>query len=244
MGTELTKRQLEILGLIIKEFIDTADPVGSVNLVRKYELPYSPATIRNEMQALARAGFLKKPHSSGGRMPTSMALRFYINQMMKEQPLPVLQEVALKQRLYDKRYALEHMLHQAVAALSEITGYMAWACTDDGCIFKSGAVNILNHPEFYDINATRETLQLIDDFDRMFSLFEKAEGEKDWHVLLGEDMDLASLENLGVLFTRFQSGNKGGVVALLGPARMKYGKVIPAVRYLRGLLEEMGTNWR
>jgi len=244
MSAELTKRQTDILELVVKEFIDTAEPVGSVNLSKKYELSYSPATIRNEMQALAKEGFLKKHHSSGGRIPTSMALRFYIDRIMKEQPLPVLQEVALKQRLYDKRYALEHMLNQAVSALSEITGYMSWACTDDGCMFKSGAVNILNHPEFYDISATRETLQLADDFDRMFALFEKAKGDKDWHILLGEDMDLVSLENLGVLFTRFQSGNKRGVVALLGPARMKYGKAIPAMRYLKGLLEEMGTSWR
>jgi len=244
MDTELTKRQTEILGLIIKEFMATAEPVGSVSLAEKYDLPYSPATIRNEMQTLAKAGFLEKPHSSGGRIPTSMALRFYINRMMKEQPLPVLQEVALKQRLYDRRYALEHMLYQAVNALSEITGYMAWACTDDGCVFKSGEVNILNHPEFYDIDATRETLTLIDDFDRMLALFEKAKGDNDWHILLGEDMDLTSLNNLGVLFIRYQSGNKGGVVALLGPARMKYGKAIPAVRYLKGLLEETGTSWR
>ena len=164
--------------------------------------------------------------------------------MMKLKPIPVLQEVALKQRLHDKRFALEHMLNQAVSALSEITGYMAWACTDDGCVFKSGAVNILNHPEFYNIDVTRETLHLADDFDRMFSLFELAKGDNDWHLLLGDEMDLASLEDLGVLFTRFESGNKKGVVALLGPARMRYGKVIPAVRYLRTLLEEMGTNWR
>lgn len=244
MDTALTKRQTELLELTVKEFMDTAEPVGSVNLVKKYNLNYSPATVRNDMQELIKQGYLKKPHSSGGRVPTSMGLKFYIERMMQEQPLPVLQEVAMKQRLYDKRFALEHMLNQAVNALSEITGYMAWACTDDGCVFKSGEVNILNHPEFYNIDVTRETLQLIDSFDRMFNLFEKSHADRDWHILLGEDMDLESLHDLGVLFTRFESGNKRGVVALVGPARMKYGKAIPAVRYLRGLLEELGTSWR
>ena len=241
---DLTPRQTELFELIIKDFIETAEPVGSVGLAKKYNLSYSPATIRNEMQVLIRQGYLKKVHSSSGRVPTYMGLRFYIDRMMKEQPIPVLQEVSMKQRLYDKRFALEHMLRQSVLALSEITGYMGWACTDDGCVFTSGAVNILNHPEFFDINYTRETLQLVDDFDRMFALFDKARGDKDWHILLGDDLDLESLNQTGVLFTRFQSGNKKGVVALIGPARMKYAKAIPVVRYLKGLLEEMGSSWR
>lgn len=242
--SSLSSRQTELLELIVKDFIETAEPVGSVNLVKKYNLSYSGATVRNEMQSLIKEGFLKKTHTSSGRVPTSLGLKFYIEQMMKEKPIPVLQEVAMKQRLYDKRFALEHMLRQAVLALSEATGYMGWACTDDGCVFTSGTVNMLNHPEFFDISVTRETLQLIDDFDRMSRLFEKAKGERDWHILLGEDMDLESLDNTGILFTRYSSGNKRGVVALVGPARMKYDKAIPMVRYLRGLLEEMGSNWR
>ena len=84
---DLTQRQVEILKALIEEYIATAEPVGSETLEKKYGLSASPATIRNEMVSLTKLGYLKKNHTSGGRMPTPNGMKFYVKQLMKEKDL-------------------------------------------------------------------------------------------------------------------------------------------------------------
>src|SRR3990167_1217541 len=74
---DLTDRQIQILRAIVEEYSQTAEPVGSERLDRKYGLGVSPATIRNEMVILAEMGYLSQPHTSSGRTPTPKAIRFY-----------------------------------------------------------------------------------------------------------------------------------------------------------------------
>ena len=83
----LTTRQIQILKAIIEEYIETAAPVGSEMLDKKYNLGISPATIRNEMVRLTSLGYLKQPHTSAGRIPTSMGMKFYVDQLMEEKAL-------------------------------------------------------------------------------------------------------------------------------------------------------------
>ena len=80
--TDLTDRQLQILKAIIEEFIETAEPVASETLDKKYNLGISPATIRNEMVKLTSSGFLKQPHTSAGRSPTPMGLKFFVDKLI------------------------------------------------------------------------------------------------------------------------------------------------------------------
>jgi len=83
----LTPRQNQILKSVVDEYITTADPVSSEQLEKKYNLGVSPATIRNEMVDLTQMGFLRQPHTSAGRIPTPLALRFYIDHLMQEKKL-------------------------------------------------------------------------------------------------------------------------------------------------------------
>jgi len=83
----LTERQIEILKAIIEEYIDTAEAVGSETLEKKRNLSASPATIRNEMVKLAEYGYIKKLHSSAGRVPTPEGMKFYVKELMKEKEL-------------------------------------------------------------------------------------------------------------------------------------------------------------
>jgi heat-inducible transcriptional repressor len=85
---ELTTRQKKILSLVMHEHIATASPVGSNNLVQKYGLDLSSATIRNEMAALTDFGLLKQPHTSAGRVPTEDGYRYFVRQLMNETSLP------------------------------------------------------------------------------------------------------------------------------------------------------------
>ncbi|HHU28149.1 TPA: heat-inducible transcription repressor HrcA [bacterium] len=74
-------RKEKILKLIIEQFIQTATPVGSQTLINEYNLPYSSATIRNEMSELEQEGYIEKPHTSAGRVPSSKGYRFYIEHL-------------------------------------------------------------------------------------------------------------------------------------------------------------------
>lgn len=80
-GSPIGEREREILTAIVETFIATGDPVGSRTLARSNREGLSPATIRNVMADLADAGYLEQPHTSAGRVPSSEAYRYYVEQL-------------------------------------------------------------------------------------------------------------------------------------------------------------------
>jgi heat-inducible transcriptional repressor len=241
---ELSARQKDLLKSIIDEYITTAAPVGSEVIVNKYSLGVSPATVRNEMAALIKEGYLHQPHTSAGRAPTPMGLKFYINELMKEQNMPVKDEVEIKENLWDHRFHFHRLLRQAAKELSEKTGTMAIAATEEGDIYHYGAYSILDMPEFFDMDLTKTVLMLADRNELLSPILERAVGNEPVHILLGDDLGSDYLGYCGLVFSPFGSGKKNaGVIGVLGPTRMSYPRVIPTVRYFGDLLTELTSNW-
>jgi transcriptional regulator of heat shock response len=240
---ELTDRQIKILQAIVEAFVAEGEPVGSENLVEGAKFDFSPATVRNEMVVLSREGFIEKPHSSGGRVPTDLGIRFYVNSLMEKQPLPVLQEVGMKQRLFQHRHSFERLLREAAVSLAEATGYLSVITTHDGHLFYAGAVNLLDYPEFYDIRTTRAVLGLLDSYDQLHDLFGNDSKAAEEKILVGKDIALDNLGSVGLVFSHFGGGKKGGVSAVIGPNRMRYNEVIPHLRCMVNLLTELSHNW-
>ena len=85
---KLTERQRTILLFLIRDYIETAQAVGSKRLVERFRLNLSPATVRNEMSALTEMGYLRQPHTSAGRVPTEDGYRFFVGHMMSKAELP------------------------------------------------------------------------------------------------------------------------------------------------------------
>ena len=77
----LGERQQEIFEIVVEEFIKSAKPIGSEFLAENYDLEVSSATIRNDLAYLEELGFLAKPHTSGGRIPTSRGWNFFIHEI-------------------------------------------------------------------------------------------------------------------------------------------------------------------
>ena len=238
---DLTERQIQILKGIIEEFIAGAEPVGSEVLAEKYQFPFSPATVRNEMAVLHREGFIEKPHSSAGRNPSELGLRYYLTSLMKENQIPVLQEVAIKQRLFQYRQTYDRMLREAALSLSEGSGYIGIVTTHEVTVYHAGTKNILDHPEFFDINVTREALNILDNYDSLQDFFSRAADPKAVTVLIGKEFGLPNLEKIGLVFSHYGGDKKGGVVAVMGPARLNYPVVVPQVRHLSQLLTELSS---
>jgi len=239
----LSDRQAQILRAIIKEYTATAEPVGSVTLEKKYNLDVSPATIRNEMVTLTKSGFLHQPHTSAGRTPTPMALKYYVRELLKEEEMSVAEEVAVKEKVWDHRFEIERFLKEITRVLADKTQTLAVSCTSKGSLFHSGHAHILTNPEFYDIDVAREVLSLIDEFNRIYSIFSKATSDEPIHILVGDDLDNEFFQNLGMVFTDFSAGDIKGSLGIIGPSRLNYSTVIPTIRYFGNLVSEIAKNW-
>lgn len=240
---ELTDRQIRILKALIEEYIENAEPVGSESLEKKHELGVSPATVRNEMFKLTQVGYLKQPHTSAGRVPTKEGFKFYVDQLMEEKELSVADEVAAKEKVWDVRFDFDQLMKQTVRALAERTQSLSVAATDQGDLYHAGYANILQIPEFYDIDVTRTVLSFIDEIKEVQQLFNKCFGEGPIHYLLGDELGYEFLEPCGMVFIKFEAGPKrSGSLGVIGPNRLNYSLVVPTVRYFGGLIEELARN--
>jgi heat-inducible transcriptional repressor len=116
--TELTDRQKTLLLLIIRDYIETAQPVGSKRLVEHYRIRLSSATIRNEMGALTEMGYLRQPHTSAGRVPTEEGYRYFVSQMMNQAELPASIQATISHQFFQARPGVEQWMTLAASVLA------------------------------------------------------------------------------------------------------------------------------
>jgi len=114
----LAERQKLILALVIRDYIDNAQPVGSKTLVNKYGLNFSPATVRNEMVTLTEAGYLHQPHTSAGRVPTEEGYRYFVRQLMGQTDLAPQTKRMITHQFYQAGQDIDHWLRLAASILA------------------------------------------------------------------------------------------------------------------------------
>lgn len=135
-GKMLSDRRQLILKMIIDEFIDSANPVGSKMLINKYQIPFSSATIRNEMMALEELGLLEKTHTSSGRVPSEEGYKFYIDNLIgsdrhqmkslvsqgnEDEKYKMFEE--LVQICYQNGTSFDEKIKEIIKVISKITDY-------------------------------------------------------------------------------------------------------------------------
>jgi heat-inducible transcriptional repressor len=118
MSASLTERRQIILKLVVQEFVETATPVASETLVRKYRLNVSPATVRNELAALEDLGYLTHLHTSAGRVPTDAGYRFFVENLMERTPLSLPEQRMIRHQFYQVRGELDQWVQLAGAVLA------------------------------------------------------------------------------------------------------------------------------
>lgn len=115
-GAGLTERQRELLRILVQEFVLTATPVSSEGLVQKYGLPYSSATVRNEMAELERTGYITHPHTSAGRVPSDLGYRFYVQHLMESPAgLSTTEQHTIQHQFYQIHLELNEWLRLAAS---------------------------------------------------------------------------------------------------------------------------------
>jgi heat-inducible transcriptional repressor len=115
---ELTDRQKTLLLLIIRDYIESAQPVGSKRLAERYHLRLSSATIRNEMGALTEMGYLRQPHTSAGRVPTEEGYRFFVGQLMNQAELPASIQATISHQFYQAGSGVNQWMILAASVLA------------------------------------------------------------------------------------------------------------------------------
>ena len=125
MPFDLNKRHQEILWATIRQYISTAEPVGSKTLVDGYNLNISPATIRSGFATLEKAGFLYQPHTSAGRIPSDSGYRLYVDRSIQPSPdIGRRVEALLADKIDWNSWSLEAILRGAAEALATLSGYV------------------------------------------------------------------------------------------------------------------------
>ena len=99
MDSTLSERDSLVLGAVIEEFVQTAEPVGSRHLTKKCRFSVSPATVRNVMADLEETGFLSQPHTSAGRIPTDRGYRYYVDHLIQTEPVPAAERRKLRRTM-------------------------------------------------------------------------------------------------------------------------------------------------
>jgi heat-inducible transcriptional repressor len=115
---ELTERQKTLLLVIVRDYIDAAQPVGSKRLVDRYRLDLSSATIRNEMAVLTDMGYLRQPHTSAGRVPTEEGYRYFVSAMVNQAELPASVEQTISLQFQEARPEVDQWMHLAASILA------------------------------------------------------------------------------------------------------------------------------
>ena len=119
-GTEIqfTERQKRILAYIIRDYVETAQAVGSQRLVEVYHVDASSATVRNEMVFLTQKGYLKQPHTSAGRIPTENGFRYFVRQLMGQAELPVTVQRMITHQFHQSHGDIESWMRLSVSVLA------------------------------------------------------------------------------------------------------------------------------
>ncbi len=230
----MTNRQKKILQLIIKNYINTADPVGSKHLKNKCKLDISSATIRNEMSDLADLGFLSKPHVSAGRVPTLKAFNYYIDNLLN------LKDLSQKEKKNFSKIIKQHtgqerlkVVLKEIVSLSEELGVLIF---NKRSFYYTGFTYLFKQPEFENHSSVETISQVVDSLDNVMAEVSDQIG-KETRIMIGENNPLS--EFCGAIFCSFKTKNDNNrkIMGIIGPTRMDYAKNLALLNYSKEILK-------
>jgi len=229
----LKDRQKLILNALIAEYISSAEPVASRQIVDKFRFPFSSATVRSELLALDEEGYLEQPHTSAGRVPTDKGYRFFISEVFDSRDPLSERHRALLSELF-KIDRDEEFLRQIARTVSELSeSFTIAGLYGDELFYKAGIAEAFREPEFDDRSALKEFSELADFIDEEIrSIFEPGDFKKP-KAFIGHENPIKEARNYGMIVSSVETPHKKEtLVAILGPKRMDYRKNISLLEYL------------
>ncbi|MFC1789611.1 hypothetical protein ACFLYY_01390 [Patescibacteria group bacterium] len=236
---KLTKRQEKILDIIIREYVNSAQPVSSQLLEKKHDFGISPATIRIEMQKLTDKGFLLQPHTSAGRVPTDKGYRVFVNNLLgKKETKEVKKETKIEKWSESSDDDHFKFIQSLTRQLAEETKSLVLNYIENEDIFwKEGWEEVFKAPEFGERDNIIDFAKLLKNFE---THIEELETEPGVRVYIGKENSFPKAKNFTVITSRYHlPGGERGIISIFGPKRMAYEKNISSINSLMRLFDNL-----
>ncbi len=227
---KLDTRKEALLETLIREYVKTAEPVGSLHLARRAGLDLSAATVRNELSELETMGYLAQPHTSAGRVPTEAAYRYFVEHLAHRGTVPA----SGRKRGLPPSRADSELSEVFGSRAAAIAAAKALAAKSHECVFVSfgrddvyvtGLSNLFSKPELVERETAISLTAALDQLDEMVSKLESGNGAR---LLIGEENPLSS--ECATVYLAPTGARRVGVLGLM---RMDYEKVLNLLDSLR-----------
>ncbi len=258
MQKSLDQRRDQIFDVIVRSYIETAEPVGSRAISRRHGLDLSSASIRNVMVDLEEMGYLKQPHTSAGRVPTDKGYRYWVDRLMAREEMPEKEKDWVRKQLAGARTlsTLKEKVSKIITELTENASMVYFKnmkrvsflnqlreemetrklmdrVEDDSELFIEGIARIFEQPEFQDLRKIRILLHAFDDKYDLIQLLLKNLQEQGVQVHIGHEAAFRDLEDVSVVAKDcYVQRIAIGSIAVVGPTRMKYSKIVSVVEFV------------
>lgn len=234
IGT-ITPRQQALLAAIITEYVETAKPVSSGQLVQQEDLHVSPATVRNDMAALEEAGYLYQPHTSAGRVPTEAAWKLHVSALHREKALRQKEQTYLDDVVRVYRHSQAEMMRRLAKTIAELADQAVIVAFDKNDTYYTGLSNLFSQPEFDTVNVLQNLSRVVDQMDEvMQTMFDQV--DEHIQVMVGHDNPFSP--DCGAIIVRYDLPHRhSGVIGILGPMRQDYDEHVALLKHTQHLLK-------
>jgi len=233
----LDGRKQKVLEIIIEDYINSAEPVGSKAVKEHHHVDASPATIRFDMADLEKKGYIKKPHTSAGRIPSDKGYRFFIDNILEETALSAREAETVKEKLLNA--IKEDLFDMVCSALAQMSGNASVVISSDRnkIMYINGIYRLLRQPEFGRSERTSDVVELIEKHNDMIGLLDEyTEEDEDLSIRVGSENTAKQLKQCSVASAKYKDT---GIISVIGPTRMDYKRVSSVLRYFADLLEDI-----
>lgn len=236
---DIQQRKDRILAIVVSQYIREVSPVGSQVITDRYKLEVSPATVRNILAELEEEGYLTHPHTSAGRVPTPKGYRYYVDHLMNEIQLLEEEKRHIESECRRYRNQIEMLMEKTSQALSDLTHYTSIISIDgwDSKIILKGTSYVVGYPEEADILKIQAILRILEEKERLLALINR-DLEKRIGIYIGHEMALKEMDSCSMAVSRFKKDGLSGRIAILGPTRMQYDRVVSALDYISAILSK------
>lgn len=225
------KKRGRILRAVINNYTLCSKPVASRMITD--EVNFSSATIRHVMADLEEKGYLKKVHISAGRIPTDRGYRFYIDNLMEKDKLAESETRRIEEVFEEKDESPQEIVKETPHFLCRASRLLGIVLSTEHEIFIDGRSNILEQPEFANINKARQIFRLLEEEERLSSILDSRTKREGVQVSIGRENRYKAFGECSLVTATYKiKRGATGVLGIIGPTRMRYLKIIPMIEYI------------
>ena len=239
--SEYQQRKDSILGFVINEYIKNTAPVSSSYIAHEHFRRLSSATIRNILAELEAQGYLTHPHTSAGRIPTEEGYRYYVDHLMREIQLLKAEKDKIKKEYEKNVRDLEFILEKTSEVIAGVTHYTAIVSVDGrkDQLFCRGTEYVVAYPLSEDLRTIKKILSVLEKKERILEVINRDLQNK-IQIYIGHETACAAIEECSLAVSKYKFDNGlSGRIAVLGPTRMNYQRVVSALDYVSEYMKEI-----